>query len=179
MFFGAGGTRLTADMPLNDDICWAAVCKRDRSFDGQFVTGVFSTGIYCRPSCSARHPARRNVKFFANGVAARNAGLRSCLRCLPDEASREDVAIEAALTLMAGEAPPKLADLAEAVGYAPAHFLRMFKRRFGVTPAVWVRLAKLRIAEQAIADGETVTDAIYIAGYSAPSRFYADKKKYR
>ena len=51
---------------------WAAVLRRDRSFDGRFVTGVLTTGIYCRPSCAARHPARSNVRFFANGEEARD-----------------------------------------------------------------------------------------------------------
>ena len=59
-----------------DDTAWNAVLTRDRSFDGRFVTGVLSTGIYCRPSCAARHPRRDNVRFFADGMAARAAGLR-------------------------------------------------------------------------------------------------------
>ena len=62
---------------------WEAVLRRDRGFDGRFVTGVLSTGIYCRPSCAARHPRRENVRFFADGAAAREAGLRPCLRCSP------------------------------------------------------------------------------------------------
>ena len=52
-------------MAIDDKQAWAAVMRRDRAFDGQFVTGVLSTGIYCRPSCAARHPARANVRFFA------------------------------------------------------------------------------------------------------------------
>ena len=64
--------------PSEDDTRWAAVMRRDRAFDGQFVTGVLSTGIYCRPSCAARHPARENVRFFVDGAAARAAGLRAC-----------------------------------------------------------------------------------------------------
>ena len=58
---------------LAEDDCWTAVLARDRAFDGRFVTGVLTTGIYCRPSCAARHPARMNVRFFADGVAARAA----------------------------------------------------------------------------------------------------------
>ena len=62
--------------PIEPDEAWRAVLARDRAFDGRFVTGVLTTGIYCRPSCAARHPARANVRFFATGDAAREAGLR-------------------------------------------------------------------------------------------------------
>ena len=65
---------------LSDEAAWAAVMARDRAMDGRFVTGVLSTGIYCRPSCAARHPARANVRFFAGGEEARAAGLRACRR---------------------------------------------------------------------------------------------------
>ena len=74
--------RLTAKM-IDAGEAWAAVLARDRAYDGRFVTGVLTTGIYCRPSCAARHPRRHNVRFFADGAAAREAGLRPCLRaCL-------------------------------------------------------------------------------------------------
>ena len=58
-------------MPETDDQRWEAVLRRDRAADGRFVTGVLTTGIYCRPSCAARHPKRENVRFFADGAAAR------------------------------------------------------------------------------------------------------------
>ena len=64
---------------LSDDDRWRIALAKDRRFDGAFVTGVHSTGIYCRPSCPARHPKRENVRFFANGEEARAAGLRPCI----------------------------------------------------------------------------------------------------
>ncbi len=148
--------------------------RRDRAFDGKFVTGVLSTGIYCRPSCAARHPARKNVRFFADGAAARKAGLRACKRCLPDDVARDEKAIARALDMLAGDEPPKLAALAEAVGYAPHHFQRLFKRLVGVTPAAYVRGLRSRRAEEALSANGSITDAIYDAGYAAPSRFYAE-----
>ena len=60
---------------IDHDEAWAAVLRRDRAYDGRFVTGVLTTGIYCRPSCAARHPSRGNVRFFAEGAEARAAGL--------------------------------------------------------------------------------------------------------
>jgi AraC family transcriptional regulator of adaptative response/methylated-DNA-[protein]-cysteine methyltransferase len=156
---------------------WAAVMARERSADGRFVTGVLTTGIYCRPSCAARHPRRENVRFFASGVEAAAAGLRACLRCRPDEVSRDAAAVEKALAVIAqAEAPPSLEVLAGAAGYSPFHFHRIFKRATGLTPAAYARARRGRaMAEQLEGEGR-VTDAIYEAGYSGPGRFYADAK---
>ena len=69
-FIAILGSMEQADSPIDADAAWAAVLRRDRGADGRFVTGVLSTGIYCRPSCAARHPQRGNVRFFADGAAA-------------------------------------------------------------------------------------------------------------
>ena len=120
---------------ISDETAWAAVMARDRTLDGRFVTGVLTTGIYCRPSCAARHPKRENVRFFATGAEARAAGLRPCLRCRPDEVTREAAALERVLRLLGqAEETPSLEDLAAAAGYSPHHFHRLFKRATGVTP---------------------------------------------
>jgi AraC family transcriptional regulator of adaptative response/methylated-DNA-[protein]-cysteine methyltransferase len=165
----------SAAMP-DADTAWAAVLRRDRGFDGRFVTGVLSTGIYCRPSCAARHPARANVRFFADGAAARGAGLRACKRCLPDDIARDETAVSRALALLGGEEPPALEALAQAVGYAPHHFHRLFKRATGVTPGAYARALRAERARAALDTEARVTDAIYEAGYSGPSRFYADAR---
>lgn len=162
---------------LDDDARWAAVLRRDRSHDGRFVTGVLTTGIYCRPSCAARHPARGHVRFFADGRAAAAAGLRACKRCLPDDVARDEAAMAKALMLLAADEPPALDGLAAAVGYAPHHFHRLFKRHLGVTPAAWVRARRAGRAAAALSEGASVTSALYDAGYSAPSRFYADGQR--
>lgn len=161
---------------IDADTAWAAVLRRDRIFDGRFVTGVLITGIYCRPSCAARHPARTNVRFFADGAAARAAGLRACKRCLPDDVARDELAMAKALELLRSDTPPGLEDLAAAVGYAPHHFHRLFKRATGVTPAAFARAERAKRAALALASESRVTDAIYEAGYSGPGRFYADTK---
>jgi len=158
-----------------DDRRWQAVLARDRAADGGFVTGVLTTGIYCRPSCAARHPKRENVRFFADGAAARGAGLRACLRCRPDEIAADEAGIARAIALIdAAEEPPALEALAEAAGYSPFHFHRIFRRATGVTPAAYARAARARRAERALKESDTVTEALYEAGYAAPARFYAD-----
>lgn len=169
------GTMTGSDSHIHPDTAWAAVLRRDRAYDGRFVTGVLTTGIYCRPSCAARHPARGNVRFFADGAAARGAGLRACLRCRPDEIARDEAAIARAVAFIEGAAePPPLAEIAAVAGYAPHHFHRLFRRATGVTPAAYARGLRARRAETALQEETNVTDALYEAGYSGPARFYAE-----
>lgn len=167
---------MIADM-LSADEAWQAVLARDRSFDGRFVTGVLSTGIYCRPSCAARHPRRENVRFFADGTAARVAGLRPCKRCSPDEVSRDERAVLASIAaIKAAGQPLALAALAGEAGYSPAHFQRVFTRHTGLSPAAYARALRSERAAEALSEGGRVTDAIYDAGYSGPSRFYQEQE---
>lgn len=167
---------MTASM-INADDAWTAVLARDRAFDGRFVTGVLTTGIYCRPSCAARHPARANVRFFTDGAAAREAGLRPCKRCLPDDVSRDERAVLAAIAaIKAAEQPLALAALAAETGYSPTHFQRVFTRHTGLSPAAYARALMQERATEALTGEGSVTEAIYAAGYSAPSRFYDSNK---
>ncbi|WP_295525325.1 bifunctional transcriptional activator/DNA repair enzyme AdaA [Novosphingobium sp. Chol11] len=159
---------------MSDEEAWAAVCARDRAFDGRFVTGVLTTGIYCRPSCSARHPRRENVRFFADGARARDAGLRACQRCSPDDVSRDERAVLAAIAaIKSAEQPLALGALAQETGYSPAHFQRVFTRHTGLSPAAYARALRAERTVQALTETARVTDAIYDAGFSGPSRFYA------
>lgn len=162
-----------AEPEVSDDRAWQAVLARDRAFDGRFFTGVLSTGIYCRPSCSARHPRRENVRFFGHPEAAEAAGLRACLRCRPGDLARDEEAVAQALAALSDvEQAPSLAQLAEEVGYSPTHFQRVFKRAVGLSPAEYVRARRIDRAGEALTGGASVTGAIYEAGYGAASRFY-------
>ncbi len=161
------------------DCDWAfdAFDRRDRTLDGQFIGAVKTTGIYCKPSCPARRPLRQNVEFFWTAEEAKAAGYRSCLRCLPDEVGRDRHAVASALKLIESmEDSLSLEALAQAVGYAPHHFHRIFKRDTGVTPAAYARSLRVKRAAKALDGNGSVTDAIYEAGYSGPSRFYAETK---
>ena len=136
---------------LDPDTAWAAFMRRDRSWDGRIIGAVQTTGIYCKPSCPARRPRRENVKFFATAEEARAAGYRACLRCKPDEVGRDREAIAKAVKLIEqAEEPPSLNELAEAVGYAPHHFQRLFTRDLGVSPAAYARGLRARRAEAAL-----------------------------
>ncbi|APG63027.1 bifunctional transcriptional activator/DNA repair enzyme protein Ada [Sphingorhabdus lutea] len=163
---------MTDKIKIDDAMAWNAMLKRDRAFDGKFVTGVMSTGIYCRPSCAARHPARKNVTFFVNGQAAQKFGLRACKRCLPDDVARDEAAIIKALKYIDAENNIRLEDIAQKVGYAPHHFQRLFKKFMGVSPAAYARALKSGRAMEHLQNAQKISEAIYDAGYESASRFY-------
>ena len=159
---------------LDDEARWRIALAKDRRFDGLFVMGVHSTGIYCRPSCPARPPRRENVRFYADPAEAEAEGLRACKRCAPGDVSREERAVlDAIAAIKSAEQPLALAGLAADAGYSPAHFQRLFKRATGLSPAGFARALRLERASDALSAGGRVTDAIYDAGFNAPSRFYA------
>ena len=98
---------MTTETPIDIDAAWAAFEARDRAHDGRFVVAVKTTGIYCKPSCPARHPRRENVEFHRDAASARAAGFRACLRCKPDEVGRDRIAVANAVALLeAAEAKP-------------------------------------------------------------------------
>ena len=168
------------DKPVRVDLeqAWTAFERRDRAWDGRVIGAVKTTGIYCKPSCPARRPKRDNVEFFATAEQARAAGYRPCLRCTPDEVGRDRAAVARAIRLIEqAEELPLLGELADAVGYAPHHFQRLFKRELGVSPAEYGRALRSRRSEAALKTGGRVTDAIYDAGYAGPSGFYSDAKE--
>jgi AraC family transcriptional regulator of adaptative response/methylated-DNA-[protein]-cysteine methyltransferase len=163
---------------LDADTAWAAFMRRDRSWDGRVIGAVKTTGIYCKPSCPAKRPKREHVEFFATSEEARAAGFRACLRCKPDEVGRDRDAVAKAVRLIEqSEEPPSLTEIADAVGYAPHHFQRIFKRDLGVSPAEYARGLRNRRAQEALKANGRVTDAVYDAGYSGPSGFYSDAKE--
>jgi len=163
---------------LDPDTAWAAFMRRDRTWDGRVIGAVSTTGIYCKPSCPARRPKREHVHFYSSAEEARAAGYRACLRCKPDEVGRDREAVARAVKLIEhAEESLTLEQLAAAVDYAPHHFQRIFKRDLGVSPAEYARALRNRRTETALKANGRVTDAVYDAGYSAPSSFYSDAKE--
>ncbi|TFH80105.1 MULTISPECIES: bifunctional DNA-binding transcriptional regulator/O6-methylguanine-DNA methyltransferase Ada [Pseudomonas] len=168
----------TLSTPLNtqDDPRWAAVVARDPRADGQFVYAVKTTGIYCRPSSLARLPKPQNVEFFDTAEAAEAAGYRPSKRASKDQS---DVAAQHAATVAAAcrqiesaETLPALNELAEAAGLSAFHFHRVFKAATGLTPKGYAAAHRSRRVRQRLADGGSVTDALYDAGFNSNSRFY-------
>src|SRR5262245_60705429 len=126
---------------LDDGTCWRALQRRDRAADGTFVYSVRTTGVYCRPSCAARLPLRRNVAFHKTCADAERAGFRPCKRCRPNEpalAEAHATAVARACRLIEeAEEVPSLEKLAQAAGMSRFHFHRVFKAITGVTPKAY------------------------------------------
>jgi AraC family transcriptional regulator of adaptative response/methylated-DNA-[protein]-cysteine methyltransferase len=153
---------------------WQAVIGRDRRADGTFYYSVATTGVYCRPSCGARQPRRENVAFHVAIGDAEKAGFRACKRCRPDETDRQATAVAQACRLIEqAETPPSLAELADAVGLSHFHFHRVFKAATGVTPKAYADAERALRMRAALGTKETVTEAIYDAGFNSNGRFYA------
>ncbi|WP_065260503.1 bifunctional DNA-binding transcriptional regulator/O6-methylguanine-DNA methyltransferase Ada [Pseudomonas bananamidigenes] len=167
---------LSTTLNTQDDPRWAAVIARDPRADGQFVYAVKTTGIYCRPSSLARLPKPQNVEFFDTAEEAEAAGYRPSKRASKDQS---DVAAQHAATVAAAcrqiesaETLPALNELAEAAGLSPFHFHRVFKAATGLTPKGYAAAHRSRRVRQRLADGDSVTDALYDAGFNSNSRFY-------
>lgn len=160
--------------------CWKAMADRDPCADGLFVYSVRTTGIYCRPSCPARRARPENVAFHATCAEAEAAGFRPCRRCRPNEASLAErhagTVARACRQIKAAEAMPDLAGLARVAGMSPFHFHRVFSRVAGVTPAAYGEACRARRLATALPGAGSVTEALYEAGFGAPSRFYAQAK---
>jgi AraC family transcriptional regulator of adaptative response/methylated-DNA-[protein]-cysteine methyltransferase len=161
---------------MADDPRWARIVARDKTADGCFWYSVATTGIYCRPSCPSRTANRRNVQLHDTLAAAKATGFRPCKRCNPDGISIEGenaaIIAQACRLIEESEEEPSLNDLAEAVGRSPSYFHRMFKAVTGLTPkdyAVAHRAAKVR---QGLDSGNSVTEAMYDAGFNSSGRFY-------
>ena len=166
----------TAAVSLDEEKCWQAVRERDRREDGAFVFAVKTTGVFCRPSCAARLPLRKNVAFYASNAAAAAAGFRPCKRCRPTENAdgTERVARLCEYIRAHADSGDKLglAELAEQAGLSPGHLQRIFKATVGVTPRQYVEACRLGVLKRELRAGESVTDAIYAAGFGASSRLY-------
>jgi AraC family transcriptional regulator of adaptative response/methylated-DNA-[protein]-cysteine methyltransferase len=159
-----------------NDPRWARVVARDRTADGQFWYSVATTGVYCRPSCPSRTANPKNVGLHDTLLAAKTTGFRACKRCKPDGVSQD--AEKAALVAKAcrlierSEGPPSLTDLAGAIGLSASYFHRLFKVATGVTPKDYAAAHRAGRVRTELSKGQSVTEAIYDAGFNSSGRFY-------
>ena len=162
---------------LNQEQCWTSVQQRDRAQDGKFFFGVLTTGVYCRPSCPARQPLRKNVRFYENPQDAERDGLRPCLRCRPLATIGEDPNTQRIREVCRyieshSDQELRLADLARMANLSPFHFQRSFKAIAGVTPRQYVEASRLKKFKGKLRKSRDVTEALYDAGYGSSSRVY-------
>lgn len=163
--------------PLSpDEERWKAVLARDESKDGSFVFGVRSTGIFCRPSCPARHPHVQQVIFFRGPDEAESSGFRACKRCHPNRIGAPSGAemVQRVCEYIKKNLGDKLTlvSLSREAAMSPFHFQRVFKKQLGMSPREYVEARRLEHVKQSLRQGETVTNAIYGAGFTSKGRLY-------
>lgn len=159
---------------------YRAIDSRDIRFDGQFVTAVRSTGIYCRPSCPARTPKAANVTFYATSAAAHEAGYRACKRCLPEAAPgspewnlRGDTAGRAMRLIADGVVEREgVPGLAARLGYSPRHLTRLLTAELGAGPLALSRAHRAHTARMLLVGTDLpASDVAFSAGFASIRQF--------
>jgi AraC family transcriptional regulator of adaptative response / DNA-3-methyladenine glycosylase II len=167
-------------MALDTDRMYRAMVSRDRRFEGHFVIGVRTTGIYCRPGCPARMPRRENVRFYPCTAAAQAAGLRPCLRCRPDAAPGTPASlgtpatVTRALRLIAQGAldDDGVDPLAERLGVTARHLRRLFDRHLGASPLEVAHTQRVHFARKLLEETALpMTEVAHAAGFASVRRF--------
>lgn len=159
---------------------YRAMLARDARFDGQFITGVRSTGIYCRPSCPAAPPKPANVTFYRTAAAAHEAGLRACKRCLPDavpgspEWDLDDDLAARAMRLIADGVVERegVPGLAARLGYTPRHLTRVLSAELGAGPLALARAHRAQTARTLlVSTSMPVADVAFASGFGSVRQF--------
>jgi AraC family transcriptional regulator, regulatory protein of adaptative response / DNA-3-methyladenine glycosylase II len=177
-------------MAIEDEVCFRALAARDSRFDGLFFVGVKSTGIYCRPVCTAKTPARKSCRFFASAALAERAGFRPCLRCRPELApghssvdSARTVAWAAAARIEAGALSNGggIEELAASLGLSSRQLRRSVRKELGVSPVELAQTNRLLLAKRLIAETQLpMVQVAFAAGFESVRRFNAlFRKHYR
>ena len=155
------------------DTMYRALVNRDSSFEGIFYVGVRTTGIFCRPTCSAKKPARENVDFFATPSEALHGGYRPCLRCHPMDPGKRPPKLIARLRAEVECAPGgRLTDKElAAMAIDPSTARRQFKRHYGMTFQAYYRARRLGLALREVRRGGRVDEAKNGSGFESASGF--------
>ncbi|WP_345801716.1 AlkA N-terminal domain-containing protein [Microbacterium sp. AZCO] len=165
---------------MSFDERYRVIQSRDPRFDGQFVTAVRSTGIYCRPSCPARTPKESNVTFYATSAAAHEAGYRACKRCLPEAAPgspawnlRGDTTARAMRLIADGVVEREgVPGLARRLGYSPRHLTRLLTAELGAGPLALSRAHRAHTARMLLVGTELpASDVAFSAGFASVRQF--------
>ncbi len=167
-------------MDLDADQCYRALRSHDSRFDGRFFVGVATTGIYCRPVCTARTPRPSSCRYFPSAAAAEAGGFRPCLRCRPElapgfaavDASRR-LAQATARAIEDGQlAEEGFADVARRLGVTDRHLRRVFQLEFGVAPVAYAQTQRLLLAKRLLTDTDLpVLDVALSSGFASLRRF--------
>lgn len=159
--------------PISEIEALQAVRDRNAAYDGKLFFAVVTTGIFCRPSCSARQALSENIRFFDSAQLAVTAGFRACKRCRPEHLIGNSVMIDVARYLEArADEKITLSMLADKFDLSPTHLQKAFTSVFGLSPKVFHNGVRQQRFKSLLREGESVTDAVYAAGFGSSSRVY-------
>jgi AraC family transcriptional regulator, regulatory protein of adaptative response / methylated-DNA-[protein]-cysteine methyltransferase len=158
---------------------WHAVLKKDRHYDGKFVYAAVTTGIYCRPSCPARNPHRRNALAFLTAAEAERQGYVACLRCHPNSLTPAEKSIKSALDYIESHLDQviTLNTLSQVSGLSPHHLQETFKGIVGLTPKAFCDARRIARFKQYLRAGQSISSACYEVGYGSSRALYAKTGK--
>lgn len=160
-------------MELSFDQMYKAIVNKDITYEGIFFTAVKTTGIFCRPSCTARKPKRENIEFFESTKECILKGYRACKVCRPLEMLHETPAVIKQILDELSEDPSlkiKDYDLVRR-GIAPNQLRRWFIKNHGITFHAYQRMFRINSAFKKIQKGESITDVAFMSGFESLSGF--------
>jgi len=176
-----GSAVIQTDSAVIDAAIWQAVLRRDRGLDGKFVYAALTTGIYCRPSCPARHPHRRNTLIFRKPEEAEREGFVACRRCYPgsDSLAPAEKSVKIALDYIETHIAQKitLRSLSQVTGLSPNHLQRKFRRIVGLSPKAFCDTRRLFHLKERLRQGQSISSATYAAGYGSSRALYEKASK--
>ncbi len=160
-----------------DEVKWQAIVECSREYDGFFFYGVKTTGIFCRPSCKAKTPAKANVVFFADAGSAMDAGYRPCKKCRPDKKTYEpDIELAGKVKELLEKSYSEdtvFTKTAKQLGVSKNHLARIFKQAEGVTPSHYIRGIRIEKALELLGqEGSDIIDIASHTGFKSLSAFY-------
>ena len=161
------------------NVDWHAVVKKDRHYDGKFVYVAVTTGIYCRPSCPARNPQRRNTLIFLTPAEAERQGYVACLRCHPNSLTLAEKSVKAAIDYIEAHLDQTimLNTLSQVSGLSPHHFRETFKQIVGLSPKAFCDARRISRFKQYLRSGQSISHACYEVGYGSSRALYEKTDK--
>jgi len=161
-------------LAISDSEALEAVRSRDRRYDGKFVFAVVTTGVFCRPSCKSRQANPENIRFYESTAQAKQAGFRACKRCSPEQRFADNEKMIAVARYIESHADETLtlAKLASMFKLSPTHLQKSFKSTIGMSPKTFQDGIRQRQFKALLKNGQSVTDAVFAAGYGSSSRVY-------
>ena len=171
---------MTGDTTEITNAAWDAVLKKDRHYDGKFVYAAVTTGIYCRPSCPARNPQRRNALIFLTAAEAERQGYVACLRCHPGSPlTPAEKSIKAALDFIEAHLDQTLTlnTLSQVSGLSPHHLRETFKQIVGLSPKAFCDARRIARFKQFLRAGRSISNACYEVGYGSSRALYERTSK--